>query len=64
MGSGGQGVGQEGPRDSRGRPMGSEGVKKSAYRVPRGQGLDLQGHRGGRGRPARSQVGLMDFLMI
>ena len=34
----GQGEGLQGPRGSRERPTGSQGVKGKAYRVPRGQG--------------------------
>ena len=49
-----QGVGLEGPRGSRGRPSGSQGVKEYAYRVPGGQGLGLQGPRGSRVRPTGS----------
>ena len=52
---GGQGEGQHGPRGSRGRPTGSQGVKGQAYRVPGGQGVGLQGLRGSRGRPTGSQ---------
>ena len=62
---GGQGVGLEGSRGSRGRPSGSQGVKRLVYRVPRGQGLGqqvlggqgvgLQGPRGSRSWPTESQ---------
>ena len=48
---GGQGVGQQGPRGSRGRPTWSRGVKGSAYRVSGGQGVGLEGPRGSRGHP-------------
>ena len=54
MGIGGQGVGLQGPRGSRGRPTGSQGAKGLAYRVPGGQGVGLQGLRGSRGRPPGS----------
>ena len=40
---------------SRGKPIGSQGVKGWAYRVPGGQGAGLQGLEGSRGRPAGSQ---------
>ena len=46
---GGQGVGLQGPRGSRGRPRGSQGVEGLAYRVPGGQGVGLKGPRGSRG---------------
>ena len=36
--SGGQGVGLQGPRGSRGRPTRSQEVKGKAYKVPGGQG--------------------------
>ena len=39
----------------RGRPIGSQGVKGQAYRVPGGQGVGLEGPRGSRGRPIGSQ---------
>ena len=51
---GGQGVGLEGPRGSRGRPSGSQGVKGWAFRVPGGPGVGLQGPRGSRKRPTGS----------
>ena len=52
---GGQGVSQEGPRESRGRPTGYHGVTGWAYRVPGGQGVGLEGPRESRGRPTGSQ---------
>ena len=55
MVSGGKGVGLEGPRGSRGRPSGFQGVKGLVYRVPRGQGLGRQRPRGSRSRPTGSQ---------
>ena len=51
----GQGVGLQGPRGSRGRPTGSQGVKGWAYRIPGGHGLGLQGPEGSRGRPTGPQ---------
>ena len=48
---GGQRVGQQGLRGSRGRPKGSPGVKGLTYRVPGGQGVCLRCLRGTRGRP-------------
>ena len=52
---GGQGVDLEGLRESRSRPIGSQGVKGYADRVPGGQGVGLQGPRGSRGRLTGSQ---------
>ena len=42
---GGQVVGLEGPRGSRGGPTGSQGAKGWAYRIPGGKGVGLQGPR-------------------
>ena len=53
--SGGQGVGLQGLRVSRGRPKGSQGVEGYAYRVQGCQGVGLEGPRGSRGRPTGSQ---------
>ena len=47
---GGQGIGLQGPRGSRGRTTGSQRVKGKAYRVSGGQGVDLKGSKGSRGR--------------
>ena len=43
---GGQGVGLEGPRGSRGRPTWSQGVRGEAQRVPAGQGGRPRGSKG------------------
>ena len=50
--TGGAGWGASG---SRGRPAGSQVVKREVNRVPGGQGGGLQGHRGSRGRLTGSQ---------
>ena len=42
----GLGGGQKGPKESRGRPVASQGVDGLAYRVPGGQGAGLHGPRG------------------
>ena len=54
---GGQGVGLQGPRGSRGRPTGSQEFNGLAYRVTGGEGVGVhvQGPRGSRGRPRGSQ---------
>ena len=61
---GGQGVGLQGLRVSRGRPKGSQGVKGYAYGVPGGLGVayrvpgglevGLEGPTGSRNRPTGS----------
>ena len=66
--SGGQEVGLQCPRGSRGRPKGSQGsgqkgpsgsrVGPWTYRVPGGKGVGQKGPRGSRGRPIGSQVGI------
>ena len=45
----------QGPRGSRGRSTGSQGVKGKAYRVLGGQGIGLHGSKESRGRPTGSQ---------
>ena len=55
MVQGGQWVGLHDPIGSRSAPLGSQGVKGKAKRVPGGQRVGLQGPRGLRGRPARSK---------
>ena len=52
---GGQGVDKQGPRESKGRHIGFQGVTKLAYRFPGGQGVGLEGFRGSRGRQTGSQ---------
>ena len=49
----GQGVDLLGPRGSKVRPTGSQGVKGYTYRVPGGQGVGPQGPRGSRGGEAK-----------
>ena len=51
---GGKEVGIQGPKGSRGWPIGSQ-VEGYPYRVQGGQGVGLQGPRGSRGRPTGSQ---------
>ena len=53
--SGGQGVGFQGLRGSKGRLSESKGVKGLAYRVQGDQGVGQQGPRGLRGRVSGSQ---------
>ena len=50
-----QGVGLEGPRGSRVRSTGSQGVKEWPYRVPGGQGVGLHGPMGSKGGSTKSQ---------
>ena len=52
---GGQGVGLQCPRGSRGRLTGSQEVKGYAERFPGGQEVGLGDPRGSRGRPTGSQ---------
>ena len=53
----GQRLGLQGPRRSKVRPTGCQGVKGWTYRFPGGQRLGLQGALGSRGRPTGSQGG-------
>ena len=50
MDSGGQAVGLEGPRGSKGRPTGSQAVRGWPCRVPGDQRVGFQGLRGSTGR--------------
>ena len=48
-------MGLLGPRGSKSRPTGSQGVKGQKWSVQGDQGVGLEGPRGSRGRPKGSQ---------